>query len=237
MPGQQTISTKENVPDVAPPKRGRRASDHASSAPGFQVAEPVAPFTQAPPVNLPVAEPVAPFTQAPPVNDTGNQEVGQTQVKYGPPKKKTAIHAPANDAPTQEVGQTQAKYGLPKKKTVAAALEGQRRPSNSKVFDGVHIQARVQPSRWVVCSIPFIPSTSSRLRSLACCLTWCQRQFLQPDLGRLPRVHCSSLTVAHKITYSFANRNVANEAAVRPAGDPASQAAAHPNAVRSDVIG
>ncbi|KIJ90898.1 hypothetical protein K443DRAFT_14851, partial [Laccaria amethystina LaAM-08-1] len=75
-----TISTKENVPDMAPPKRGRCASDHASSTPGFQVAEPVAPFTQATPVNLPVAEPVAPFTQAPPVNDTGNQEVGQTQV-------------------------------------------------------------------------------------------------------------------------------------------------------------
>ena len=131
MPGQQTISSKENVPDVAPPKRGRRASVHAASAPGCQVAEPVAPFTQ-----------------APPVNDTGNQEVGETQVKYGPPKKKTpAIRAPANDAATQEVGQTQVKYGPPKKKTVAAAVEGQRRPSNAKVFDGVHIQAREQPSR------------------------------------------------------------------------------------------
>ena len=148
MPGQQTISTKENVPDVAPPKRGRRASVHAASAPGCQVAEPVAPFTQVPPVNFQVAEPVAPFTQAPPVNNTGNQEVEQTQVKYGPPKKKTsAIRAPANDAATQEVGQTQVKYGPPKKKTVAAAIEGQRCPSNGKVFDGVHIQAREQPSR------------------------------------------------------------------------------------------
>ena len=88
------------------------------------------------------------FHSGPPVNDTGNQEVEQTQVKYGPPKKKTpAIRAPANDAATQEVGQTQVKYGPPKKKTVAAAVEGQRRPSNAKVFDGVHIQAREQPSR------------------------------------------------------------------------------------------
>ncbi|EDQ98782.1 uncharacterized protein LACBIDRAFT_335664 [Laccaria bicolor S238N-H82] len=152
-----TISTKENVPDLAPPKRGRRASVHASSTPDFQVAEPVAPFTQA--------------------NDTGNQEDGQTQVKYGPPKKKTAIHAPANDAATQEVGKTQVKSGPPKKKTVAA-VEGQRRPSNAQVFDGVHIQARVQLSR-----------------------------------------------------------NVATEAAVRPANDPASEAAGHPDAVRSGVVG
>ena len=133
---------------MAPPKRGRRRSVHAASAPGCQVAEPVAPFTQVPPVNFQVAEPVAPFTQAPPVNNTSNQEVEQTQVKYGPPKKKTsAIHAPANDAAAQEVGQTQVKYGPPKRKTVAAAIEGQRRPSNGKVFDGVHIQAREQPSR------------------------------------------------------------------------------------------
>ncbi|EDR02938.1 uncharacterized protein LACBIDRAFT_307826 [Laccaria bicolor S238N-H82] len=152
-----TISTKENVPDLAPPKQGRRASVHASSTPDFQVAEPVAPFTQA--------------------NDTGNQEDGQTQVKYGPPKKKTAINAPANDAATQEVGKTQVKSGPPKKKTVAA-IEGQRCPSNAQVFDGVHIQARVQLSR-----------------------------------------------------------NVATEVAVRPANDPASEAAGHPDAVRSGVVG
>ena len=148
MPGQQTISTKENLPDIAPPKRGRRASIHVPSTPTFQVPEPVAPFTQ-----------------VPPANDTSSQEVGQTQVKYGPPKKKTAIRAsstasfqvaepvapftqaPANDTGIQEVGQTQIKYGPPKKKTVAAAVEEQQRPSSAKLFNGVHIQARVQSSR------------------------------------------------------------------------------------------
>ena len=100
---------------MAPPKRGWRASIHASSAPTFQVAKPVAPFTQ-----------------APPANDTSSQEVEQTQVKYGPPKKKTAIRASsttsfpvaepvapftqaaAYDTGIQKVGQTQVKYGPPK---------------------------------------------------------------------------------------------------------------------------
>ncbi|KIJ91412.1 hypothetical protein K443DRAFT_115055 [Laccaria amethystina LaAM-08-1] len=147
-----TISAKENVPDVAPPKRGRRASIHASSPPSLQVTKPIALFTQ-----------------APPAIDTLSQEVGQTQVNYGPPKKKTATHAPSapsfqvaepvapftqapptNDAAIQEVGQTQVKYGPPKKKTartVPAAAEGQRRLSNARVFDGVHVQARVQTLR------------------------------------------------------------------------------------------
>ena len=79
MPGQQTISTKENLPDIAPPKRGRRASIHVPSTPTFQVPEPVAPFTQ-----------------VPPANDTSSQEVGQTQVNYGPPKKKT-LQSPTAD--------------------------------------------------------------------------------------------------------------------------------------------
>ncbi|EDQ99680.1 uncharacterized protein LACBIDRAFT_316215 [Laccaria bicolor S238N-H82] len=91
-----TISTKENVPDVAPPKRGRRASIHTSSAPSIEAA----------------ADPGAPFS---PANDAGRQDVGYTQVKYGPPKKKSAT----------------------------AAAEGPWRPSNAKVlFDGVHLPAR-----------------------------------------------------------------------------------------------
>lgn len=64
MHGRQTISTKENVPDVAPSKRGRRASLHASSAPSMQAADPVPPF--------------------PPADD---------QVKFGPPKKKSVAAA------------------------------------------------------------------------------------------------------------------------------------------------
>ncbi|EDR00995.1 uncharacterized protein LACBIDRAFT_333679 [Laccaria bicolor S238N-H82] len=103
-------------------------------------------------------------------NDTGNQEVGQTQVKYGPPKKKTAIRAPANDA---AMGKTQVQSGPPKKTVAApkeaqrrpsAAVEVQRRPSNAQVFDGVHIQARLQPSGILANEAAVRPNTANEAR-------------------------------------------------------------------------